>query len=116
MWISIGCLFVMLILGFIIGFKVCVWYFENKEYYLVCNIDEENDGIQIVGLLVNPNDAYDIAIEAHDLLKLDYRVIPLKLNSVDDYFEEGEKFEKILNDKQVKKQIDKLISDVENNE
>lgn len=114
MWISIGCLFVMLILGFLIGFKVCVWYFENKNYFLVCSFDKENeDGIQIIGLFNDSEYACDIAIEAQEQLDLNYKVIQLKLNSVGDYFEEPTNL--LEYETQVKNEIEKLISDVENN-
>jgi len=114
MWINIGCLFVMLILGFLIGFKVCVWYFENKDYFLVCGFDKENENeIQIIGLFNDSDYACDIAIEAHEQLGLNYKVIQLKLNSVGDYFEEPTNL--LEDETQVKNEIEKLISDVENN-
>lgn len=117
MWISIGCLFVMLILGFLIGFKVCVWYFENKDYFLVCGFDKENENeneIQIIGLFNDSDYACDIAIEAQEQLDLNYyKVIQLKLNSVGDYFEEPTNL--LEDETQVKNEIEKLISDVENN-
>lgn len=114
MWISIGCLFVMLILGFLIGFKVCVWYFENKDYFLVCGFDKENENeIQIIGLFNDSDYACDIAIEAHEQLGLNCKVIQLKLNSVGDYFEEPTNL--LEDETQVKNEIEKLISDVENN-
>jgi hypothetical protein len=115
MWISIGCLFVMLILGFLIGFKICGWYFENKDYFLVCSFDKENEnGIQIIGLFNDSDYACDIAIEAREQLDLNYKVIQLKLNSVGDYFEDQQNL--LEDETQVKNEIEKLISDVENNE
>lgn len=99
---------------YLIGLRTGGWYFENKNYFLVCNFDKENEnGIQIIGLFNDSEYACDIAIEAHEQLDLNYKVIQLKLNSVDDYFEEPTNL--LEDETQVKNEIEKLISDVENN-
>lgn len=102
---------------YLIGLRTCSWYFENKDYFLVCSFDKENEnenGIQIIGLFNDSDYACDIAIEAREQLGLNYKVIQLKLNSVDDYFEEPTNL--LEDETQVKNEIEKLISDVENNE